>query len=450
MSAFRIKAVYLVERHLKSLYIHMMKKILYPLLLLSFIVAACEPLPVTPPQFVTQIPFYASQTPEFIIPVTDTPLAPSTDTPEFIVPVTETPGFIVPATETPEAILPATEIPTIAFVPASRWWEVYFTDPITINNPDVLTGSIEEKLIQYIDSAQTSIHIASFEFNLTPVANALIAAKNRGVDVKWITDNENGLGFDSQPGRGQFALLAGAGIEVKDDAGRSALMHNKFWIFDQQTTWTGSTNISTNGIFKQNNNVLVIHSPDVAFIYEREFQEMWSGQLGPRAPSTLNNQWAILDGTPVQVLFSSEDHVINNLIALVKDAKTSIRFLAFSFTDYPLAQAMIDRAKAGVDLKGIYETFGSTASGSELKTFWCAQLPVRQDGNPSFLHDKVIVIDNSIVVTGSLNYSSNADDSNEENVVVLDNAEIAALYLQEFDKLWNQAHDVAAGTFTCG
>ena len=110
---------------------------------------------------------------------------------------------------------------------------------------------------------------------------------------------------------------------------------------------------------------------------------------------------------------------------------------------------MIDRAKTGVDVKGVYETFGSTSTGSELKTFWCAQVPVRQDGNPSFLHDKIIVIDNSIVVTGSLNYSSNADDSNEENVVILDNAEIAALYLQEFDKLWNQAHDVEVGTFAC-
>jgi len=52
-------------------------------------------------------------------------------------------------------------------------------------------------------------------------------------------------------------------------------------------------------------------------------------------------------------------------------------------------------------------------------------------------------------VTGSLNYSSNADDSNEENVVILDNTEIAALYLQEFEKLWNQAHAVEAGMFTC-
>ena len=326
---------------------------------------------------------------------------------------------------------------------------MYFTDPLTINNPDVIAGSIEEDLIQLINSAQTSIHIASFEFNLTPVAEALIAAKNRGVDVKWMTDDENGLEYDTQPGRGQFALLTAAGIEVKDDAGRSALMHNKFWIFDQQITWTGSTNITVNGIFKQNNNVLVIRSPEIAYIFEREFQEMWSGQFGPRAPSTLNNQWAVLDGTPLQVLFSAEDHTIDNLIALVNDAKVSIRFLAFSFTDYPLAQAMIDRAKAGVDVKGVYETFGSNSTGSELKTFLCAGVPVRQDGNPSFLHDKIIIVDNSIVVTGSLNYSSNADESNEENVVILDNPEIAALYLQEFEKLWNQAHDADTSALKC-
>jgi phosphatidylserine/phosphatidylglycerophosphate/cardiolipin synthase-like enzyme len=52
-------------------------------------------------------------------------------------------------------------------------------------------------------------------------------------------------------------------------------------------------------------------------------------------------------------------------------------------------------------------------------------------------------------VTGSLNFSSSADDENEENVVILDNPEIAALYLQEFDKLWNQANDVDPNAFTC-
>jgi phosphatidylserine/phosphatidylglycerophosphate/cardiolipin synthase-like enzyme len=404
-----------------------MKKILTSLLLVSFILAACAPVDLT--QVVVPLPVSPSEIPlPFIVPVTDTPI--------ILPPASETPAFTIPITETPSP------------VPSSQWWEVYFTDPLTINNPDVVAGSIEEKLIGFIDNAQVSIHIASFEFNLTPVAEALIAAKNRGVDVKWMTDDENGLDYDIQPGRGQFSLLQGAGIEIKDD-NRTALMHNKFWIFDQQVTWTGSTNITVNGIFKQNNNVLVIRSPEIAAIFEREFQEMWSGQFGPRASSTLNNQWAILDGTPIQVLFSAEDNAVSNLIALVTDAQTSIRFLTFSFTDYPLAQAMIDRSKTGVDVKGVFETFGSSGTRSELKTFWCAGVPARQDGNGSFLHDKVIIIDNSIVVTGSLNYSTNADESNEENVVILDNAEIAALYLQEFDKLWNQAHDVETGTFTC-
>ena len=397
---------------------------------LVFFIGACAPLEI--PATVTQIPFYASDTPApIIVPVTDTP-AP------IIVTVTDTPApIIIPVTDTP--IAPKTE----------TWWDVYFTEPLTINNPDAIAGSIEDKLIQLINSAQTSIHIASFEFDLTPVAEALIEAKNRGVDVKWVTDDKNGLESDIKPGRGQFALLTAAGIAVQDDAGRSALMHNKFWIFDDQTVWTGSTNITASGIFKQNNNVLVIRSSEIAYIYEREFQELWSKQFGPRAPSTVNNQWAILEGTPIQILFSAEDHAVSNLIALVNDAQVNIRFLAFSFTDYPLAKAMIDRSASGVDVKGIYETFGSTSTGSEMKTFWCANVPVRQDGNPSFLHDKIIIIDNRIVVTGSLNYSSNADDSNEENVVILDNPGIAALYLQEFEKLWNQAHDLEAGTVTC-
>lgn len=409
-------------------------------LALCFLIAACEPLEVDTPLPITQIPFYATETPAIIIPVTETP--------QIIVPVTDTPQIVQPVTETP-VIPPPAVTDTAIPLPAAKWWEVYFTDPLTINDPNNPAGSIEEKLIQFINDAQVSIHIASFEFNLPRVADALIAAKARGVDVRWVTDDENGLDIDGNENRGQFTRLMAGNIEVKDDAGRSALMHNKFWIFDRQITWTGSTNITVNGIYKQNNNVIVIHSPEVAAVYEREWEELWNAQLGPRAPSTMNNQWAILDGTPIQVIFSPEDNAVSNLIALVNDAQTSIRFLAFSFTDYPLAQAMIARAQAGADVQGVFETFGSNSPRSELKTMWCAGLSVRQDGNGSFLHDKVIIIDNSIVVTGSLNFSSSADEENEENVIIIDNAEIAALYLQEYQKLWGQAMSVPTGAFTC-
>jgi len=339
------------------------------------------------------------------------------------------------------------EVPPVSNA-STEWWEVYFTDPLNINDPDNWGNSIEAHLIEKINMAQSSIHIASFEFDLDPVAEALIAAKLRGVDVRWVTDDEHGLEADEEPGHGQFALLEEAGIEIRDDA-RSGLMHNKFWIFDGQLVWTGSTNITVNGIFKQNNNVIVIRSIRLAEIYEREFQEMWNGEFGIRSPSTVEQQSTTVNGTPVQALFAAEDGVIGHLIPVVESAQSSVRFMAFSFTDYPLAQAMIDRAAAGVDVAGVFEKVGSETEFAELRTLHCAGVPVRQDGNPSFLHHKLIIVDESIVMTGSLNYSTNAEENNDENVLIVNNPEIAALYIQEFERVWAQGTDPDPADIQC-
>jgi phosphatidylserine/phosphatidylglycerophosphate/cardiolipin synthase-like enzyme len=320
------------------------------------------------------------------------------------------------------------------------WWQVYFTDPNRINDPENLKGSIPEKLIEYIDGAQETIHIASFEFNLTPVADALIAAHERGVEVQWVTDDEHGIEADEEEGHGQFEMLEHAGIEVKDD-GRGALMHNKFWIFDSRVVWTGSTNITTNGNFRNNNNVIVIESPELAVIYEREFQEMWNGEFGPTSPSTVDQQALTIDSTQIQVLFAAEDEVVSKLVPLVESAESSVRVMAFAFTHDDLGAALLERAEAGVDVKAIFETRGSETEYSELRGLYCAGVPARQDGNPGTFHHKVFIIDDEIVVTGSLNFSSNADDSNDENVLVIANKDIAAEYLQEFDRRWAEAEE---------
>lgn len=332
---------------------------------------------------------------------------------------------------------------------SGTWWEVYFTDPLNIKDPANWQGSIEGRLIDKINAAQTSIHIASFEFDLTPVAEALIAAKQRSVDVRWVTDDEHGLEADEEPGHGQFEMLKEAGIEVRSDA-RTALMHNKFWIFDGQIVWTGSTNITENGVFKQDNNTIVIQSPELAAIYESEFQEMWDGQFGPRSPSQIEQQVVAVNGTPIKVVFTSEDPALEQaIIPVVNTATKNIRFLAFSFTDYPLANAMIQRSKAGVDVAGVFERVGSDTDSAELKTLHCAGIPVRRDGNGSFMHNKVIVVDERYVITGSLNFSTNAEESNDENVIIFDNADIAKLYMQDFERIWSLATDPEPDKFAC-
>jgi phosphatidylserine/phosphatidylglycerophosphate/cardiolipin synthase-like enzyme len=353
------------------------------------------------------------------------------------------PSEVVPPVET--LIAPP---PTVA-VPAGLWWEVYFTDRFALNDPAQWQNSIEGVLIQKINAAQNAIHIAAFEFNLTPVAEALIAARQRGLDVRWVTDDEHGLEADEEPDRGQFAALQNGGIEVRSDD-RSALMHNKFIIFDYQTVWTGSTNLTQNGIFKQENNVVVLHSPEVAAMYEREFQEMWDGQFGPRSPSQLGEQSVNVNGTQIWVVFTSEDAALEQaIIPIVNFAQSSIRFLAFSFTDFPLANAMIERALNGVNVAGVYEKVGSDTDAAEFDTLACAGIPVRRDGNPTFMHNKVVIVDERFVITGSLNFSTSAEENNDENVIILDNPQIASLYMQEFDRIWAQGTDPEPGSVTC-
>lgn len=313
----------------------------------------------------------------------------------------------------------------------NRWWQVYFTTPGSENN------QIQDKLVQLIEKAQTSIHIAAFEFNLDPIADALVKAKQRGVEVKWVTDDEHGLAADLEKGHGQFAKLKKAGIKVKNDA-RSGLMHNKFVIIDSQTVWTGSTNLTINGTQRNNNNVIVMRSPEVAAIYEKEFQEMWGGKFGKGSPSTVAQQKVIVNDTPISVLFGSEDDVADALTRLISNTKSDVKFMSFSFTHDDMGKAMLAKANQGVRVQGIFETRGSQTQFSELPRLFCQGIPVRQDGNPRTLHHKVIVLDKETVITGSFNFSNNANQRNDENVVILDNPGIAKLYLQEFERRWEE------------
>jgi phosphatidylserine/phosphatidylglycerophosphate/cardiolipin synthase-like enzyme len=333
--------------------------------------------------------------------------------------------------------------PIVAAGDPEDWWRVYFTVPRAGANPDDLSGSdlsgsVAEPLIHHIDAATQTIHVAAFEFDLPTVADALVAARGRGVQVHWITDDEYGLTADDEAGLDLFPALERAGVEVRDD-GRSALMHHKFWIFDDRVLWTGSTNITFNGVLRNNNNVIVVDVPEIAAIYEREFSEMWNGAFGPTSPSTADAQTVLIGDSLVKALFAPEDEVIDHLVREIEGAHQSVWVMAYSFTSEKMADALLARARAGVDVRALFETRGSETDYSQLPPLYCAGVAARQDGNPRTFHHKVIVIDEETVVTGSLNFTTSADESNDENVLIVTNPDIAAPYLGEFARRWQEA-----------
>jgi phosphatidylserine/phosphatidylglycerophosphate/cardiolipin synthase-like enzyme len=345
---------------------------------------------------------------------------------------------LAPLTPGPAPTLPAGEIDLpreIGF--DGGWWAVLFS-PGARGNQD--NGHyILDKLIGYIDAAQSSIHLAAFETDLTPLAEALVGAHARGVDVRWVTDDENGVDADFDEGRGQFALMEDAGIPIRDDL-RSAFMHNKFVVIDSHIVWTGSMNLTTNDIYRNNNNVVVVESPEVAAVFEAEFQEMWAGRFGPRSPAGEGQDVFDRNRRPFVIRFAPEDDPLAALVQLAGLAEESIHFMAFSFTHDELGGVMRERAAAGVEVLGVFETFGSETIYSEMGPFHCAGVAVRQDGNPGMLHHKVMIIDETVVVTGSLNFSNNAADSNDENILILADAGVARLYMEEFARRWAEGN----------
>jgi len=339
---------------------------------------------------------------------------------------------------TPVVITPTTT--QVMGTSTGRWYEVYFTSPV-IPFDNVYTGGIEDHLIQKIDIAQNTIDLAVYDFNLDDVTQALIQAKQRGVIVRVVYDNGQ---TDSFP---QMTELIGAGIPaVPDD--RSAFMHDKFFVFDNQCIWTGSFNISTNAAYRNNENALYFCSPEVAANYTAEFTEMFADEFGPRSPSNTPYPTFTIDGASIENYFAPEDGVMAKVIAAVAKSQTYTHFMAYSFTDDALADTMLQGMGQGVEIGGIFEAFGANTPYSECKTLLTAGADISLDGNPNTFHHKVIIIDGTTVILGSFNFSAQANDSNDENLLIVHDSSLASAYEREYQRMKNQSVVPSGGDCT--
>jgi phosphatidylserine/phosphatidylglycerophosphate/cardiolipin synthase-like enzyme len=306
----------------------------------------------------------------------------------------------------------------------SRKTEVRFT-PSVEWDPE----GVEAQVIRLIGEAKRSIDLAVFEFALPRVAHALVAASERGVAVRMVYDSRE----EEQPA---IHILKDAEIPLRGDQ-RSAYMHNKFMVIDGRILWTGSTNLAPGGIYVADNNAVTFHNAEICGIYTTEFEEMFvDGKFGPTSPANTSTAPITVDvGTKVEVYFAPENNAMDRVIQAVRSAKKSIKFLAFAYTSEPLFQAMRERLAAGVEVSGIFESFHAGWANITIGPLHAAGATVRFDTNPDTLHHKVIIIDDKIVLTGSFNFSDGADRSNDENLLVIDNRNIAKTFADEFASL---------------
>lgn len=368
-------------------------------------------------------------------------------------------------------------------------------DPLSHTAPgDTCDAEVCTTLVELIDHAKSSIDFAIYGMRKqTRVMEALRAAKERGVKIRGVIDRDltghniysgtealvelvgnvrsdqkvdekqtrkDGRTFEAREPRcerppetegpvqclaydlGDSCLLAS---HASRDAleGSEAIMHDKFFVVDERYVWTGSTNVSDSGTGGYNANlVTVADSRKIAAAFTEEFEQMYGGGRYHTTKKSNGVLRAALANADVEVMFSPQDNPIRRHVRpLIKDAETSIDIAVFFLTHKHITEDLIEAHKRGVKIRIIIDATGATNGYTKHELLRAAGIPVKVENWGGKMHMKSAVIDGRHVVTGSMNWTSAGEYSNDENTTIIHSELHARQYTAFFDTLWSSIPD---------
>ena len=291
------------------------------------------------------------------------------------------------------------------------------------------------RLIEAIDTANEEVLVAVQELSLPRIAQALIAAKQRGIHVAVVLENNYSQAWSEQrPSRlnqrdrqrwhqlnrladsngdgsttakeafrgDAIALLQAAQIPLLDDtedgSSGSGLMHHKFLVIDQATVITGSANLTSSGLHGDAgrpssrgnvNHLLRFHSPELALVFRKEFTQMWGDGPGGDQDSRFGLQKAKegvqtvqISDTQVDVLFSPHpkrdaNHGLNLLAKQLKATRQHIDMALFVFSAQQLTNVLREQIKEGVEIRLVADPGFASRPFSEVLDLLGVSLPDR-------------------------------------------------------------------------
>lgn len=297
-------------------------------------------------------------------------------------------------------------------------------------------------------------------------------------------------------GRGQrtgHLLVQGAEVEPGRFYGPSGQMHNKFVLIDDYRVMTGSMNFTETGIYGttanrlrrmpggNSNNLIELHSPELVRHFRNEFNMMWGSEnIRPNSANALFRSQKPQNQQPhlvqmgdmdVQLFFSPGYNVVEAIATFVEqEGQESLYFCIFAWSCSNLENTIkrkwegspLDRdgTLTGFRFKGVFERLffnqwwsanlnmeGRSAprvSANNPNIRWKHRPPIYRDREQRKLHHKYMLVDadtylNPTVITGSANWSRNANEINDENTLFIHDARIANQFLQEFYARFQQA-----------
>jgi phosphatidylserine/phosphatidylglycerophosphate/cardiolipin synthase-like enzyme len=336
-----------------------------------------------------------------------------------------------------------------------------FAGPREKDAPD----DLEAVIVDFIDGATEELQVAVQELDNERIARAIVRAKlERGVRVQvfleqdYLVEAWSAADFARmrQPGetdadarerivfggaelpldvnRRLLGALQRAKVDVKSDL-NPAIFHQKFVVRDVHggapALLSGSANFTDTDTHMNLNHVVIFHDPGIAQEYFSQFNQLRMGEFGRRSLGLPPRDY-LLQGVPVRILFAPDNvpelELIKQMLKLRKlDARLDFAIFTFSNSS-AVDEALSMLARAGCTIRGVLDR------GQNKSQTWSGAWRLRDvDGIELFLpksswhlrklHHKLMVIDDSTVCAGSFNYTSDANDFNDENLFVMGSAD---------------------------
>ncbi len=337
-----------------------------------------------------------------------------------------------------------------------------------------LSRGLLEALVAFVGRARGSsfgLYGAVYEFQWPAALKAIKDAAATGAKVSVVYDGILGGSGPLKKNEDAIAAAKIKGLCTPRTTGK--IMHNKFFVLTKNDTpiavWTGSTNLTENGIFGHSNCGHIIEDADVAAAYLDYWKELkdspdsssekaWMAQNNPNPPDPWSDDLikAFSPRTGLKVL---------EWYATIAGSATKALLMTFAFgmhkdfqkvyeqNDGVLRFALMEKEGNGAGLAqgkkdirriralpNVVVAVGNNIVTNSFDRWLKEKRQLTAEANVRYIHTKYMLVDPlgnaPVVVSGSANFSEASTNANNENMVVIrNNWRVADIYLGEFMRL---------------
>jgi phosphatidylserine/phosphatidylglycerophosphate/cardiolipin synthase-like enzyme len=385
-------------------------------------------------------------------PLDGSDVVPEPDEPDAAVPNASVEDASIPDAGLPDATV---DVPDAAVVVPPSPLQVFFNAPAGTGAPDTSLEAVLKDLLARAVSG-SSVRVSLFTFTRSTMANAMVAAQARGVDVRVVLDGHNAAYA------AYTTLVNGLGASHVTLCGTAAngscvgtgINHSKYFLFSQlddgshDVVVQSSANLS-NPMLEEHNNLVVVRN-DVPL--HAGYLAVWEAQRLQH--QNLNFYHVVVGTQPVRTYFfprQDADTVVSVLGNVVCTGGGKIRVAMAFFTDgrVEVARKLAAKKAEGCDVRVLLRQ-DSTTPGSSVLTALAnggvQHWKLTATAAHATIHSKVLIIDSlydtgtgptprKLVFTGSHNYTGPALTGNDEQLMRIDDATAFAKYAENWNAI---------------